>query len=128
MTQTSGSYIPGTCNIGPKEIARRKQAAYLGLFLTLITAVALLVSHSSHLARTLLIIPAMVFAVGLVQSNRKFCLAFGLAGLFNFGDLGSSDKVASKADRQADRKTALGILAQSFVIAFLITSIVVLLP
>jgi len=70
----------------------------------------------------------MVFAVGLVQSSKKFCLAFGLAGLFNFGDLGSLDKVSVKADRRADRKTALGILAQSFVIAFLITSIVVLLP
>jgi hypothetical protein len=122
------TYIPGTCNIGPNEIKRRRQAAYFGLILTIIVAVILLTTHVSHLVRLAIVIPAMIFATGLVQSSKKFCLAFGLAGIFNFGQLGSTNSVESAADRKADRRTALGILMQSFVIALLLTAIFELIP
>jgi hypothetical protein len=121
-------YIPGICNIGPAEIARRKQAAYIGALLTIVTTIALLSTHSSHIVRLVALAPTMIFATGLVQSAKRFCLAFGLLGVFNFGTLGKTQSVEAKAARAADRKTAIGILLQSFVIAFLMTAIIELLP
>ncbi len=63
----------------------------------------------------------MVFAIGFVQSRKKFCLAYGLAGTFNLGKMGEISKVQNPADRAADRKTALVILAQSAALALALT-------
>ena len=121
------TYIPGTCNIGPSEIKRRQSVAYLGAVLTIITTIALLAAHTSHLSHIAVFIPAMIFSVGLVQSTKKFCFAFGLIGVFNLGALGKVERVGSKEARAADRTMALVILFQSTVIAFLISAIVVIL-
>ena len=59
----------------------------------------------------------MVFAIGFVQSRKKFCLAYGLMGTFNFGKLGQISKVSDPVSKKADRKTALSILAQSILLA-----------
>ena len=79
-------------------------------------------------SRLSIFIPAIIFAIGFVQSRKKFCLAYGLAGTFNFGGLGDVKRVQSDEDRRADRKTALSILAQSAMIAFAITGVVFVLP
>jgi len=63
----------------------------------------------------------MVFAIGFVQSRKKFCLAYGLAGTFNLGKMGEISKVQNPADRATDRKTALVILAQSAALALALT-------
>jgi len=69
----------------------------------------------------------MVFAVGFIQSRRKFCLAYGLAGTFNLGKLGQISKVANPEDKAADRKTALSILAQATALALGLTGVITLL-
>jgi hypothetical protein len=58
-----------------------------------------------------------------VQSRKKFCLAYGFAGTFNFGKLGSVSRVASAEDRKADRKMAISIFRQSALLALVITII-----
>jgi hypothetical protein len=70
----------------------------------------------------------MVFSVGFIQSRRKFCLAFGLMGTFNFGRSRDIARVASPEDRAQDRKTALSILGQAALLAAGLTLIVILLP
>jgi hypothetical protein len=63
-----------------------------------------------------------------VQSRKKFCLAYGFMGTFNFGKLGELSKVADKSSLAADRKTAISILGQSLSLAAILTLIVYLLP
>lgn len=58
-----------------------------------------------------------------MQSRSKFCLAYGLAGTFNFERLGKISRVASVEDRKADRKTAIVILLKSAALAALITAV-----
>ena len=65
----------------------------------------------------------MIFATGWVQARKKFCLAFGFMGTFNFGKLGQLSKVASKEERELDRNTALNILVQVIILALAITAI-----
>jgi hypothetical protein len=124
----SSSYIPGTCNIGKGEIKRRQAVAVFGLFLMGISILGLLTTDQARNARLSIFLPAMIFSVGFIQSRSKFCLAYGFAGTFNFGELGSLSKVPSLADKKADQKTAVLILIKSTALAGLITVIFYLLP
>ncbi|MEY3904346.1 MAG: hypothetical protein RIT08_262 [Actinomycetota bacterium] len=124
----SNEYIAGSCNIGKGEVRRRKFVALIGAVITLTTATTLFTTDQSRIARLSIFIPAIIFAIGFVQSRKKFCLAYGLAGTFNFGGIGDVKRVQSNEDRIADRKTALSILAQSAMIAIAITGVVFVLP
>jgi hypothetical protein len=124
----SSEYIPGTCNIGKGEIRQRQLVALFGIFLTVSSATALLATDQSRTSRLSIFIPALVFSIGFVQSRSKFCLAYGLAGTFNFERLGKISKVQSAEDRKADRKTAIAILLKSAALAALITAVFFVLP
>ena len=124
----SSGYIPGTCNIGKGEIRQRQLVALFGIFLTVSSATALFATDQSRTSRLTIFIPALVFSVGFVQSRSKFCLAYGLAGTFNFEKLGKITKVQSVEDRKADRKTAISILLKSAALAALITAVFLVLP
>ena len=119
----SDTYVPGSCNIGKGEIRRRQTVAIIGAILTLVTFSYLTASKSPHATRLVLFIPALVFSTGWVQARKKFCLAFGFMGTFNFGKLGQLSKVATKEEREIDRNTALNILVQAIILALAITGI-----
>lgn len=118
---SSTEYQAGVCNIGGAEVKRRQQVAKAGAFFFLITALYLLFTGASAPSAALAAIPAMLAAVGYVQSRKKFCFAFGLLGTFNFAELGRMSKVASKAELAADRRMALAIIAQSMGLALVAT-------
>ena len=121
-------YIPGTCNIGGDELRSRRIVAAVGLILSL-SALATFISTSvSQSARLGIFIPLLVMSVGWVQSRKKFCLAYGFAGTFNFGKLGNVSRVSDPIARAADRRTALMIFAQSTLYAAVLTALVVALP
>lgn len=124
----STEYIPGSCNIGKGEIRRRQLVALIGIFLTFSSATALLATNQSRTNRLSIFIPALIFSIGFVQARSKFCLAYGLAGTFNFERIGKISRVQSVQDRKADRKTAFIILLKSAALAALITAIFFILP
>ena len=124
----SSDYIPGSCNIGKAEVKRRQIVAVFGLIIMLISIVAITTSEQSRTARLSIFLPALIFSVGFIQSRSKFCLAYGLAGTFNFGKLGDISKVQSLEDKRADRKTASLILFKSIALAAAITAVLYLLP
>ena len=124
----SSAYVPGACNIGQGEVKRRQAVAIFGLILIVISAAGILATDQDRGARLSIFIPALIFSIGFVQSRKKFCLAYGLAGTFNFGKLGQISKVQSPEDKKADRKTAVSILFQSISLAGLITAIFFVLP
>ncbi len=120
-------YQAGVCNIGGAEVARRRQVAYLGAVLFLAAAAFSIINNYSAVASLIVIIPALIFSIGFVQSRKRFCLAYGLMGTFNFAKLGSITKVEDKAALAADRKTALAILVQSLGLSLALTSAIVLI-
>jgi len=121
-------YVAGTCNIGKGEIRRRQFVALIGLVMTALTTFGLLTTDTAKSARFTVFVPALIFSIGFIQSRRKFCLAFGLMGTFNFGSLGKLSRVATAEDRSRDRKTAISILFQALSLALTITLIIYLLP
>ena len=124
----SSEYVAGSCNIGKGEIRRRQTVALIGLFLVFFSASTILGTDQSRSVRLSIFLPAMIFAVGFIQARKKFCLAYGLAGTFNFGNLGSISKVQSEEDKKADRKTAINIFVQSALLAVAITLVFFALP
>ncbi len=121
-------YIPGVCNIGVREIRRRQLVGGIGLFLTISTILGLYRQHGTYLARLGVFLPAVVMSMGYLQGRKKFCLAFGLSGLFNFGKLGSPKRVISEVDRKIDREAAIKLMLQAVGLAALVTAFVFLLP
>jgi len=121
-------YIPGTCNIGTGEIRRRQVVALIGAVLSLITLIGIITSSAPRSARFGIFIPLAIASIGWVQSRKKFCLAYGLMGTFNFGKLGQISRVSDSASKLADRETAFKILGQSLFLALALTLIVVALP
>jgi hypothetical protein len=120
-------YQAGVCNIGPSEVARRRKVASLGgaLYISFL-AFAILKDFSSVTTLTALF-PAIIFSVGFIQSRRKFCLAYGLMGSFNFQKLGSLTQVEDQISLKADRSTAISILTQALGLALLLTSLAIAL-
>ena len=124
----TNQYIPGSCNIGKNEIRQRQIVALIGLFLSLSSLIGFISTGASQSVRLGIFLPLAVFSIGWIQSRKKFCLAFGFMGTFNFGRLGKVSRVADKASIAADRTTALSILLQSLGLAAILTLIVYLLP
>ncbi len=117
----STEYIPGTCNLGKSEVRRRQIVALIGAAFSISSGFNLASANVSTIGKFSIFLPLMVFAIGFVQSRKKFCLAYGLAGTFNLGKMGEISKVQNPADRAADRKTALVILAQSAALTLALT-------
>ena len=121
-------YIPGTCNIGKSEIRQRQVVALIGLALSLSALVGFISTGAAPSVRLGIFLPLAIFSIGWVQSRKRFCLAYGFMGTFNFGRLGKVSRVSDKASLAADRKTAVSILLQSLGLAGLLTLIIYLLP
>jgi len=125
---STAQYIPGSCNIGKGEIRQRQIVALIGLAISISSFIALISTSAPRGARLGIFIPLAVASIGWVQSRKKFCLAYGFMGTFNFGKLGQLSKVADSASRAADRKTALSILIQSGAYAVVATAVIYFLP
>jgi hypothetical protein len=107
------AYRPGACNIGTAEIRRRRDFGIAAAVVTVALGVVLVAVDAPPWARLLLFFPAMGAAVGILQARFRFCVAFALAGVRNFGPLGGEEKVADAADHRADLRAAARLLALS---------------
>jgi predicted nucleic acid-binding Zn ribbon protein len=126
--QTSKEYIPGTCNIGPTEIRRRKNATIFSLILTIVVIALILVLHLGKLWRLSLFVPMAAIAVNFQQVYFKFCVNFGLRGIFNFGNLGQHDTVEQAEFRRKDRTKAIKMIVVGILIGLIVTLTFYYLP
>jgi hypothetical protein len=112
------TYAPGACNIGPDEIARRRRVAITGFVATLALGAVLLLAGTpaGDASRLLVGLPLTGAAIGWIQAQRRFCMAYGLAGTFNLGKIGEMSRVSDQAALAADRRTAMVIAAQGLAI------------
>lgn len=129
MSETSSGYLPGVCNIGSREIMRRRAVGIAALVFALISGYTLYAADDlTKSARWGVFFPLFVSAIGFIQARNKFCLAYGLAGTFNFGKIGDMERVFDAESKKSDRSKALVILVQSAIIAGVTTAIFVSLP
>jgi len=128
LTDTAGTgYRPGTCNIGPAEVARRRLAGHVALGATVVVFVALAVIGAPPLVRLLVGLPAAAAASGYLQAWLKFCAGFGSVGVFNFGTLGQTQQVEDAEARRRDRRKANQIGAASILVGIVVAVAAVLI-
>jgi hypothetical protein len=128
LASDPAGYQPGVCNIGPDEIAKRRRTGHIGVIATLVTLIVLLAIGAPPLARLLVAIPAALAASGYLQAYFKFCVAFGSAGVFNFGARGSTQHVVDAQARARDRQRVLQLSLAIGAIAVSIALLAVLIP
>ena len=109
----TGQYVPGTCNIGPEEIALRRRAGHVGLALTAALGAALLRSDVHPAWRLALALPAAGAASGYLQARQRFCANYGFRGLYNFDSRGHEQPVPLAGAREEARRRSLPIAASS---------------
>ncbi|WP_437185485.1 hypothetical protein SH668x_002592 [Planctomicrobium sp. SH668] len=126
---TQQEYIPGQCNIGNREIRARIWMGIAFSLLTIASSAILVVLKAPPVVRALTFFPAMLAALGILQAAFRFCVAYGLLGVFNVGaDMNRTDTVEQAASRRRDRWRATWIIALSIVIAFLVSGAICLIP
>jgi hypothetical protein len=124
----AGGYRPGGCNIGPAEIRRRRDAGIAAAVATLVLAVVLIAIDAPTWARLLVFFPAAGSAVGFLQARSRFCVAFAMQGIRNFGPLGSEEKVADAEAHRADLVAAAKLVVGSVAVGAVVAVAFALLP
>lgn len=117
-------YVPGVCNIGPAEIAKRKQTGWVGLIATVVLWSLFVGFEVPAVWRLALFVPAMMSATGFLQASMRFCAYFGFAALFNLGEVvGATDTIVQAEYRAQDRRKAWQIIIYAALIGALVALI-----
>lgn len=110
----AGAYVPGVCNIGPAEIARRRRSGWIGAAITVVAWAAMAALDLPAVFRLLLFFPAAMSGAGFLQAAMHFCAYFGFSALFNVDkEAGKVDTVVEAESRARDRRTAWQIVSYS---------------
>jgi hypothetical protein len=109
-------YVPGVCNIGAAEIARRRRGGHLGLAATLGLLLILVGLGVPKVWRLSLALPAAGAAASYLQARARFCAYYGLRGLFNVGPDFRASLVNDAEALRRDRRKALRIAVSSVTI------------
>jgi hypothetical protein len=121
-------YRPGACNIGPREIAKRRAAGIAGIVAAVVLGLALVAIDAQPIARALVLVPLWGAIVSLEQARRKFCAGFAYAGIRSVTGSDATESVADPADLAVDRAAARWLVTYCGAIALAITAVFVLLP
>jgi hypothetical protein len=120
-------YVPGVCNIGPEEIARRRNLGWIGLVVAIVVFAALLWSGVDAWWRLFVFFPAALSASGFLQAYFQFCTGFARAGIFNFGSLGTQQTVGDDSSKAKDKRQGSRITLYAVLIGFIVALAAVLL-
>ncbi len=121
-------YVPGTCNIGKKGVQKRRNAAIFGLVIFVLTVLLFQSTHAPAYYRVAVFFPLFISVLGFVQTRNKFCVAFGVMGVFSFSDKSETTTIEQQAYLKQDRKRATIMILQSIGISLAITVAFCLLP
>jgi hypothetical protein len=121
-------YVPGICNIGPAEIARRRRSGHVALVATAGLFIVLVGIDVQPIVRLVVAVPAAVAAACYLEVRYRFCAGLGSLGLFNFGELGHHDAVVDPADGARDRAMARRIGLGAALIGLAVGILAALLP
>jgi hypothetical protein len=124
----AGEYRPGACNIGPREIAKRRAFGVAGIVATVVLGLVLVAIDAPQIARAIVLIPLWGAIISLEQARRKFCAAFAYAGIRSVNGSDATESVADAADLALDRASARRMVAYCGAIALGITALFVVLP
>ncbi len=128
LEPAGGAYRPGVCNIGPREVAKRRAFGVVGIAAAVALGAVLLAVDAPPIARVLVLLPLWGGLVSLEQARRKFCAGFATAGIRTAFGSDATEAVSDAADLATDRAAARRMVAYCGAIAAALTAVFVLLP
>jgi hypothetical protein len=126
--RSMSTYVAGQCNIGGPEVRTRRFFGWMALGIACVLAGLLLLIDADRTLRVGIFLPLLGSAIGFVQARRRFCMAYGWRGVFNFDRLGKISRVDDDIARRADRRMVLRLLAESIAYAAVVTVVFYLVP
>ena len=123
VSGSSDNYIPGVCNIGKVELEKRRQSLYMALIFLAIIVLIPGWFNINHIWRLIVFFPVVAVTVSLMQVYFKFCVSFGLKGVFNFAESGNISKVEEPEYVKKDKEKALAMIGISIIISVIISII-----
>jgi hypothetical protein len=115
-------YVPGVCNIGQAEIARRRGIGWLGLILASVFLVLFARIDAGNVWLLLIFLTSTASASGFIQGKMHFCVAFGLMNVFNIrSEAGKTETVIQAEFKAQDKKKALQILGYATLVGLVVT-------
>ncbi len=125
----SNEYIPGVCNIGPAEIARRRRAGLISLGISVLLLLLFVLFSIPPLYRLIIFLPITSAASGFLQAYFHFCAGFGFKGVYNVvKPAGITETIQQKEFRNKDRQKALQITSLSILVGSLVAVIAYYFP
>ena len=125
----AAAYVPGTCNIGPVEVATRRRAAVAATAATLALGALVLAVGAPRGTRMLVGLPVAGTVVAWLQVRNRFCVAYATRGVFNMPTrLGAPSPVADRGARGEDRRRAVSMIASAAAIGVAAGLALYLLP
>ncbi len=122
-------YIPGVCNIGPAEIARRRRTGWMSLAISVVLLILFVVFRVPSLYRLIIFLPITSAASGFLQAYFHFCAGFGFKGVYNVvKPAGKTETIQQKEFRTKDRQKALQITGLSILIGLTFAGVFYYLP
>jgi len=121
-------YVPGSCNIGAAEIARRNRVGYFGLVCTVFAICCIEMLDADRIWRLTISIPVAITLTGFLQARQKFCLRYGLMGVFSVLGMHNLTAISDSENRQKDRNMALSLVMRTILGTILFSVFYYLLP
>ena len=120
MVKIERVYAPGACNISPQEGTLRLVSGFIGVGLTLAAGLAFFALGVPRLWRLTLFLPALMASIGFLQATLKFCVNYGMRGVYNVSaEVGETHDVDASA-KAADRRHAWVIVGYGAAIALVV--------
>jgi hypothetical protein len=129
IESVADGYVPGVCNIGPWEIRRRWIGGILGLAAAAVLLALLVAVRAPAAARVLVLFPAWGGAFSVLQARRRFCGAYAMRRISNFGEtLDTIAQVQDAAAHHADMVALLRMTRDALVVAVVLALLAVVAP
>ncbi|MEO5534921.1 MAG: hypothetical protein ABIR17_07295 [Pseudolysinimonas sp.] len=126
--QSPSIYQPGVCNIGPAEIRQRRLTGWVSVAFAVAFLVLAFALQWPAALRLIVALPVVLAANGFLQAAFHFCVNFATRGLFNFGEVGTTEAVHEAEYRRKDQRKALLIVVLSVAIAAVVAVGAFLIP
>ena len=110
-------YVPGVCNIGSQEIARRRNLGWVFLAISVALLLALVLTGVEPGWRSFVFFPAAMSASGFLQTHFHFCSGFARIGAYNFDSIGQMREVDDELSKKKDKKKGNQITFYAVLIA-----------
>ena len=111
-------YIPGVCNIGSAEVAKRRSLGVVGVVVTLLAWGTMLVLDVPAMVLAITFVMAFLAATGFLQARRHFCPGYGMHAMTNFSDtIGAHENVIDPADAATDKVASRQLTLHAVLIA-----------